>query len=133
MSIDTAGFGPGFQVHHDSDIQSLHWVDGALRVVIARELGADGRVHGIEIRFAKASGLRLLDEADLARYWVSDGFVRGYHVLEVLGGGWAGEQAVVEGHERQRREWLLVTGNGCASVFADAPPDITETTWTKTE
>jgi len=129
MAIKTIGFGPSLQVHWGSDIERLEWDSGVLSIVVAREIANNDEIHGFDIRFSGVSGLRFLDELDLARYWSSDGFVRGHHVLEVLDDGWASEEIALQGYEQARREWLVVTGNGCASVFAAAPPEIAETSW----
>jgi len=129
MAIKTVGVGPNLQVHWGSDIERLDWCSGVLSIVVAREIANNNEIHGFEIRFSGVSGLRFLDELDLARYWSSDGLVRGHHVLEVLGDGWASEENSIQGWAQARREWLVVTGNGCASVFAATPPEITETSW----
>lgn len=129
MGIKTVGFGPSMQVDWGSDLKAFAWNEGALTVTVACEISIDRVVHGLEIRFENAWGLRFLDELDLARYWLSDGFVRGFNVLEVLAKGWADEETSLQGYDRPRREWLVVTGYGCANVFAEEPPCIVAASW----
>jgi len=31
--------------------------------------------------------------------------------------------------DMNRREWLVVTGNWCVSVFSGTPPEIVDATW----
>jgi len=83
--------------------------------------------------FPDASAFRYLDEMDLARYWGSDGFVHGFHVLKVSAGGWSDEEDQLQGFTTSRREWLVVTGNGCVSVFAHAEPQVHAVTWQRDE
>lgn len=129
MTILTAAYCPQLDVHWGSDIRGLTWSEGVLVVNVAREVDEEATVRGLHVRFERAYGLRYLDELDLARYWTSEGFVHGHHMLEVLGGGWASEESALQGYEKPRREWLVVTGNGCVNVFADGPPDVTEASW----
>lgn len=129
MRLETLPFGPPLDVHHSSDIESLTFSAKRLVVRVARELTSDGKVLGLELTFDDAFAFRYLDEADLARYWGSEGFVRGYPVLEVVRGGWSDEEAVLQGFEQRNREWLVVTGNGCVSVFATTDPTSVEVTW----
>jgi len=117
------------EVHWGSDIESVHFSSHGLVVKIAREIEATAQVRGLEVVFSDASALRYLDELDLARYWASDDFIRGCHVLEVVEGGWSDEENALQGFSTNRREWLLVTGNGCISVFAKSAPKINETCW----
>ena len=129
MGIKTVGFGPSLEVDWGSDLKAFAWSEGALTITVACEISPEHVVRGLEIRFANASGLRFLDELDLARYWPSDGFVRGFHVFEVLAEGWADEETILQGYDRPRREWLVVTGNGCVNVFAAEPPYVAEASW----
>lgn len=96
---------------------------------VAREVSAAGQVCGLDVSFPDASAFRYLDEVDLARYWSSEDFVRGYPVLEVVGGGWCDEEAALQQYENRRREWLVVTDNGCVSVLAPTGPAIEEAQW----
>jgi len=98
-------------------------------VRIAREVSIDRVVKGVDVSFVDASAFRYLDELDLARYWNSESFVRGYPILEVLAGGWCDEEATLQQYKNSRREWLIVTGNGCISVFASTNPTVREVEW----
>lgn len=129
MHIKTIPQGPPTKVHWESDVENLKFSPQGLKVRIALETDTDRRVHGLDVTFLDASAFRYLDELDLARYWVSEGLVRGYPVLEVQGGGWCDEEAVLQQFENRRREWLIVTGNGCVSVLAPSSPTITEVAW----
>jgi len=129
QSLVSIAFDVAREVHWGSDIESLHLVGPNLVVKVAREMEDESIVRGLEIVFDDVSALRYLDEVDLARYWTSDQFVSGSHVLEVLGGGWGAEENVLQGYETRRREWLVVTGNGCVSVFSPSEPKINEALW----
>jgi hypothetical protein len=95
-------------------------------VKVAREPLGDSRFTGLRITFSKASAFRLLDEVDLATYWLAEGFIAGHHVIFVLSGGWSAEENERQGYVTERQEWMVVTGNGCLSVFASEPPVIEE-------
>lgn len=110
------------EVHWGSDIENVHFDANGLIVVIAREHASDGRVHGLQVKFEEVAGFRYLDEVEIARYWASKGFISGHHVLEILEGGWSEEESATQGYVTQRREWLVVTGNGCISVFSKFEP-----------
>ena len=117
------------EVHWGSDVESAHFANGSLVVRIAREIEEATRIRGIEISFSEVSAFRYLDEFDLARYWTSKTFVRGNHVLEITEGGWSDEENALQGFNSTRREWLVVTGNACMSVFSTVEPKIHELSW----
>jgi hypothetical protein len=129
MRLKAFPFTPLVGVHWGSDIESLFSSSNGLAITVARELDESGNVQGLKILFDQASAFRLLDEVDLARYWVSEGFARGSHVLEVFEGGWSDEESQLQGYETQRREWLIVTGNSCVSVFSSGEPQVEMVTW----
>jgi len=129
MRLRTAPFTPIVGLHSGSDVESVSFDGAGLVINVAREINESDQVKGIEIVFAKASSFRYLDESDLARYWVSDGFQRGSLVLEVLEGGWSDEESQLQGYDSQRREWLVVTGNGCVSVFCSVAPEVRDVSW----
>lgn len=129
MRLKTVPFGPSSEVHWGSDVTTLNFSKSDLVVRVASTLDATGLIHGLEVIFSDASAFRYLDELDLARYWTSEGFVRGFHVLEVTEGGWAHEEAELQGYSTPRREWLVVTGNGCVSVFAPTEPQVNAISW----
>ena len=129
MAIETQPFFSTNMVHDMSDVESLNYADGNLTVIVARSRGGDGIVRGLEVHFTRPTGFRLLDELDLARYWMSDGFARGSYVLEVKKGGWSAEEDTLQSFEIVRREWLVITGNACVSVFCSCAPDVTDVSW----
>jgi len=129
MRLKTFPFAEPAEVHWGADIERLDFSSQRLSVRIAREVTSDGNVHGMDISFVDASAFRYLDELDLARYWSSEGFVRGYPVLEVVEGGWCDEEATLQQYQNPRREWLIVTGNGCVSVFASTNPTVRAVEW----
>lgn len=129
MTIETQPFSPTNIVHDMSDVESLNYADGNLTVIVARSRDGKGLVRGLKVHFTRPTGFRLLDESDLTRYWVSDGFARGSYVLEVKKGGWSTEEDTLESFERVRREWLIVSGNACVSVFCSCAPDVTDVSW----
>jgi hypothetical protein len=129
MRLKTLPYSAPAEVHWGSDVESLSFSSRGLNVRIAREINGDGQVRGLDVTFSDASAFRYLDELDLARYWSSEDFVRGYPVLEVHEGGWCDEEAALQQYQNRRREWLLVTGNGCVSVFAPSDPTVRESEW----
>ena len=126
MPLETSPPSPSQEVHWGSDIASVRFDGRGLKVIVARVPLEEGQFQGLEVFFRSASGFRFLDELDLARYWISPGFLSGHHVLSVNTGGWGSEENELQGFESSRTEWLVVTGNGCLSVFAQEPPTIRE-------
>lgn len=126
MRLKTKPFSLPQEVHWGSDVASFSFNQDGLTVFVAREPIRDGRIKGLRVFFSDASALRYLDESELTRYWQSNDFLKGHHVLEVESGGWHSEECQLEGYEFLRREWLIVTGNGCISVFASSEPKIEE-------
>lgn len=129
MPIQTVPFGESHDVHWGSDIESLTFSDEGLRIRIAGTICPSKQVNGLEIHFSCAAGFRYLDELDLARYWSSAGFVPGAHVLEVTSDGWSDEENVLQGFIGKRKEWLIVTGNACVSVFSQSEPTSRFVSW----
>jgi hypothetical protein len=129
MTLKASAYLTPYGVEPYSDIESCRYEDGAFNVVLACSLDAGKNVVGMSLKFTNVTGFRLLDELDLARYWLSNKFERGSYLLEVSDGGWAAEETELQGFRNPRREWLVVTGNGCASVFSNAAPEITPLTW----
>ncbi len=108
----------------NSDIARVSFNGRALVVVVAQATAGAGKFAGTQYTFDEVSGFRLLDESDLVRYWRSDGYPGHHHLYFVEAGGWAEEQFNLEGVTEKRREWLVVTGNGCLNVFAHDAPGI---------
>lgn len=129
MRLKALPYGKPAEVHWGSDVESLSFTSQGLTVRVAREVDRAGRVRGLDVIFPDASAFRYLDELDLARYWSSEGFVRGYPVLEVLEGGWCDEEATLQQYVNRRREWLIVTGGGCVSVLAPTNPAVKAAEW----
>jgi hypothetical protein len=129
MRLETLPYDVPAEVHWGSDVESLMFSSRGLTVRVVREISMEGQANGLDISFSNASAFRYLDELDLARYWSSEGFVRGYPVLEVVSGGWCDEEAVLQQYENRRREWLVVTGNGCVSVLAPTEPAVEAVEW----
>lgn len=127
--LKTKPFDDAREVRSESDIADLSFASSGLKIDVALELREGDQVHGLRVSFSDACAVRYLDEADLARYWTSSGFVRGHCVLEVTEGGWSDEENEFQGFATSRREWLIVTGNGCVSVFAASEPSIKEHVW----
>jgi hypothetical protein len=134
MQLQTQIYGESEQVLSESDIQSLTWDCPRLAIRLAQRLvqgipGQPDSVQGLDIEFSNTRLFRVLDEADLAQYWISPGFLRGSHVLKVTAGGWRDEEAVRRGLDLQIDEWLIVTGNACVSVFSVEPPTVERAYW----
>lgn len=128
MAIETRPFSPAIGVHWGSDVESLQYFDGNLAITVACS-AEDGIIQGLKVNFSQPTGFRLLDELSLARYWVSSGFSSGSHVLEVGNGGWSKEENVLQSFETERREWLVVSGNACVSVFCLQEPELQDLWW----
>jgi hypothetical protein len=129
MQIQTTPFGESHDVHWGSDIESLNFSSEGLSIRIACAISPTKQVEGLEIHFSCATGFRYLDELDLARYWPSPSFSRGAHVLEVTSDGWSDEENSLQGFITKRKEWLIVTGNGCVSVFSTSEPTSRSVSW----
>lgn len=129
MRLKAIAFGPIVGAPLESDIKSLSFDGATLLITVACELDKSGHVRGLEIEFDCATAFRYLDEADLARYWVSKEYPRGSYVLEVQEGGWSEEENELQQFDFQRREWLVGTGNGCVSVFCPNDPQIKTKMW----
>jgi hypothetical protein len=126
MGIKATPYGPVHEVEYTSDILRVEFFEGDLSIAIAKHRLPSGKVAGLIVRFREVLGFRFLDEADLSRYWISDGFPRGCHVLAVAEGGWSEEENTLQGYEFSRYEWLVITGNGCLNVFASEEPMLEE-------
>ena len=132
MAFVARAFSPSVGVTPYSDLESVEFRDGALVVAIACTVNGDRTVrtvNGLRVTFTQVAGFRVLDELDLARYVASGGFPFGSHVLEVCDGGWSAEENALQMFDMNRREWLVVTGNWCVSVFSGTPPEIVDATW----
>jgi hypothetical protein len=129
MHLKATPFSSPQEVAFTSDIPKVIFDEGKLLVTVARALDDVGNVTGIEVVFTESTAFRFLDELDLARYWISNDRPKGFHVLEVQSGGWADEESQLQGYDRPRREWLVVSGNGCVSVFSANEPSIQERRW----
>ena len=116
-------FSPVAGIDGASDVSRLSYSKNGLSVTVACR-GRAERVAGVEVVFSEASAFRLLDEADLARYWGSPGFSRGAYVVEVSRGGWSDEEDQLQGYSQPRREWIVVTGNACVNVFCPFEPEV---------
>lgn len=130
MRLISVAFSTAEEVHWGSDIESVHFDANGLVVVVAREPMPSGQVRGLQVKFQSASAFRYLDEVEIATYWMSKGFISGHHVLEILEGGWSDEESSRKGYSTQQREWLVVTGNGCVSVFSSIEPVVDPVVYT---
>ncbi|WP_198089028.1 hypothetical protein [Variovorax sp. E3] len=128
MQLKAKPFSERRPVRWGSDVASLNFNDAGLLVRVACDM-VDDTVQGFDVVFRHASGFRLLDEVDLARYWTSAHFPSGFHVLEVQEGGWLDEESQLQGYVSLRREWLIVTGHACVSVFCSVDPVVEEASW----
>jgi hypothetical protein len=127
MPIKAKPFGCLEQFDWGSDIRSVVY-DGHL---VVRVLRNRNREDGIEVSFSQVDGFRLLDEVELAEYWMDEDFPGGFPVLEVLDGGWAKEEDRRLGYVQQQREWIIVTAGACVSVFSKHEPEVIGVTWPK--
>jgi hypothetical protein len=128
MAIETRPFSRTNGVNWGSDVESLQYLGGNLAITLVCS-GEDGIIQGLKVNFSQPTGFRLLDELSLARYWVSGGFARGSYVLEVEKGGWSTEEDDLQSFETERREWLVVSGNACVSVFCLQDPELQDLSW----
>ena len=127
MQLETQPFDTPTTVDHGSDIAEVHFIGGRLEILVASSPAGEQRFNGLRISFPKACEFRMLDEANLARYWESPGFRRGHHVLSVTSGGWRAEESSLQGFQPSHgNEWLIVTGNRCISVLSPDAPQLVE-------
>lgn len=127
MQLESQPFDTPTTVDHGSDIAEVHFVGGRLEILVASSRAGEQRFKGLRITFSMACEFRMLDEADLARYWASPGFRRGHHVLSVTSGGWRAEELSLQGFQPEHgNEWLIVTGNHCISVLSPDAPHVVE-------
>lgn len=129
MSFTAIASLPEYGIASGSDIESVHFNDGILTLVLACSRDQNDNIKGVSLTFSDVSGFRFLDELDLARYWRSGDFPLGSHLLEVTEGGWSAEENEQQGLDCSRREWLAVTGNACVSVFCHAKPEVRDCSW----
>ncbi|MEJ5149543.1 hypothetical protein [Comamonas sp. MYb396] len=129
MRLTTLPYGKPREIHPNSDVESLRFSSQGLSLRLALGLGPQDMVDGLDISFADVSAFRYLDELHLQRYWSLNGLVRGYPVLEVQQGGWLDEEVALQQRHFHQREWLVVTGNGCVSVFAASAPEVLPVQW----
>lgn len=120
---------PCSEIAPNSDIESINYANDKLVIRLARSVDDQENVHGLTVTFREVTGFRLLDEADLVRYWTSNNCPGNSHLLEVTNGGWAAEENFHQGYELTRREWLVITGNRCINVFCFLEPEWSNTKW----
>ena len=129
----TRPFGDSSGFSEATDIASIAYDhQQGLRIHILGAENADHHIQGLKVAFSRVSGFRCLSELDLIHYWQSPQLIRGYCVLEVISGGWGDEhsQLLPQAYTTQRqREWLVVTGHVCVSVWSDTAPSIQPTQW----
>lgn len=120
---------PPSDITPNSDVESIAYDGATLVVTIACSSDDKRNIKGMKITFPLVWAFRVLDECDLARYWISDEDVGGSHLTEVIEGGWNSEEAELRGLEENRREWLVATGNLCVSVFCENEPIVAPLSW----
>ena len=113
---------PDFKSPRPADIFELIYNDTGLRVRVELEPG------GTIVHFPDATGFRLLDEGDLLEFWPLPGAKGMGWVFEVLGGGWLELESTRSGFLSKSvagmKEYLVVTGSDCLSVFSFGPPTL---------
>ncbi|WP_139347181.1 hypothetical protein [Herbaspirillum sp. VT-16-41] len=125
-----ASFLPINGVALNSDISSVTLNDQGYLVVILACFKSENTVSGLRISFPPPiEGFRLLDELALHRYVRSKEFPHGSHLIEVLEGGWLSEECELQELELEMREWMVVSGNGCLSVFCSGVPQCSKINW----
>jgi len=120
MGIKARPFGFQEKIDWGADIHSVAY-DGRLVIGVKRSRNENGVIR---ITFNQVDGFRLLDEVQLAHYWVREDFPLGYPLLEVIEDGWANEEDERLGYVQQQREWMIVTAGACVSVFSKAEPEV---------
>lgn len=117
-------------VELNSDISSVTLNDQGELVVVLGCSRCGNTTSGLRISFpAPVEGFRLLDELALHRYVRSEEFPHGSHLIEVLDGGWLSEECDLQDLELEMREWMVVSGNGCLSVFCPGVPQCSKINW----
>lgn len=107
------------------DIDRVAYEGAELRVTVKTTSGY------LRVRFGMPVGFRLLDEGDLLEFWPQCSLDKGW-LYEVNAGGWMDLESSRSGfltkHHTAVTEYLLVTQNGCLSLIAANPPEVTEAT-----
>lgn len=125
MPLKAKPFGCEEKFDWGADIHSVLY-DGRLVIRVLRNRNKN---YGIEVIFSQVDGFRVLDELQVAEYWIDEDYPSGYPVLEVFDGGWRKEEDKRLGYTQQQREWIIVTVGACVSVFSDNEPEIRNAVW----
>jgi hypothetical protein len=131
MPIKASPIGNIYNWETESDIVELTYTHSSrLRVIIDTRKNKFSPIF-VEVVFPFARGFRYLDEGDLIRYWESDEFKEGYHVYDILNGGWITGEKLDTGllsvsSSVGQKEWFVVTTNYCMTVVGAGEPLIRE-------
>jgi hypothetical protein len=107
-------------------------LEAGLRILIDTAPHEVNVRHTLEYVFPYHRGFRFLDEGDIFGYWNAELFQGGYHLYEVLSGGWLDHELAflgmlaVSGAAVRHKEFFIFTSNGCMSVLSQEPPLIRE-------
>jgi hypothetical protein len=87
--------------------------------------------HIVEIKFQDIKGFKCLDEGDLTSYWDNEVLIKNW-IVEILEGGWKDAEIsknnfVVSNQDEQIREFFIMGGDDCITVFAYDEPEIKTT------
>ncbi len=116
-----------YSTRGESDICELSLDLTGLRVVVATSPHESLERLFVEYHFSQYRGFRFLDEGDLARYWESDTFRRGFHLFKIFSGGWLDQERILPGMLSTTAalgtcpEYFVCTTNGCLNVLSSAP------------
>jgi hypothetical protein len=134
MRLEAKPIGTMYTTRNESDIAELSLGCSGLRVVVETNPNGSEERLLVEYHFEAPRGFRFLDEGDLIRYWESKIFAHGYHLFEVLSGGWSEQEKQVPGMLSVTaavdtfREWFICTTNGCVNVLSVNQPLVREFT-----
>ena len=130
--MQTKEFGNEYLTGSESDISEIFYSESGLRIVIATNTVQDKPVY-LEVFFEHIRGFRCLDEADLQYYWQGREFQNGYHVFQILKGGWLSGETLSEGildvsssPPLDTTEWFIATTNMSIQVLSPNTPVIRE-------
>jgi hypothetical protein len=132
MRLTAKPIGSLYTTRQESDIAELSLGCLGLRALVDTNPNESYERLFVENSFRGPRGFRFLDEGDLIRYWESEVFTHGYHLFEVLSGGWLEQETQLQGMLSVTqgmggfREWFIYTTNGCINVLAVHEPLVRE-------
>lgn len=125
MPMKSEAIDDGFDAH---DVYELTYTRTGLRVIVTGFYIGTKKSAYMEVFFPNVQGFRCLDEGDLIRFWESEQLRSKNCVYQIHDGGWLSESVPgvlsVTGSVGFSHEYLIATGDYCASVLSTVEPRI---------